>query len=362
MKAPLPRSGAPAHADARPRRAPGPPAGMAAPRPCQTGTRCRRRCGRAFPVSRGMNAPLPRSGAPARAGARPRRAPGPPLACVAPETLPHPGRRKAPGGGDEIHPVLAQGPSGDRSRRRRDRRGADRSGARGRGGRGPGRAARWFHARPGAEGRGASRCRSLAALPGGDRPGRKADHLRCAECPRRHHRGRRPSRQLCPRDRHDDPGRQDPRHRIAWHDAVGTRAGPVGRTCRHRRAALGRGRPALRRLAGGARACPHRPGDRHRRDPEPARRAGGAGDRPRSGGARPRHAQTRARRQRAGGLSLPDPGDHRRRHGRRVPAVLRPADPRGHKRAVPAMAAGSAARHRPPADFGPGRYHQFLHP
>ena len=53
------------------------------------------------------------------------------------------------------------------------------------------------------------------------------------------------------------------------------------------------------------------------------------------------------------------PRPRRRRRG--LPALRRPADPRRHERPVAAVAAGPAARHRPPPDLGARRHHQLHH-
>ena len=105
-----------------------------------------------------------------------------------------------------------------------------------------------------------------------------------------------------------------------------------------------------------------RPGHRDRRHPEPPRRARRRRHRPRPRRPRPRppdHPGGRARPRR-----LPQPGRHLprpRRRRRGLPAVRRPPDPRRPERPLAAVAAGPAARHRPPPDLRARRHHQLRH-
>ena len=68
---------------------------------------------------------------------------------------------------------------------------------------------------------------------------------------------------------------------------------------------------------------------------------------------------------RAGPGRLPLPGRRLPRPGRRrrgLPALRRPPDPRRDERPVARVAAGPAARDRPPPDLGARRHHQLHHP
>ena len=154
---------------------------------------------------------------------------------------------------DEIHPLLAQGPSRHLGLARRDRRDADPHRPRGRGRRGPGAkyegfvVARVIEAEPASERRPAARLHRRRRRRAG------AGRLRRAQRAHRHE-----ERVLAGRDLHsrqEDHPRQGrhPRRRVERHAVLGGRARALRRSRRHHRSARRRaGRRRLRALTPGS--------------------------------------------------------------------------------------------------------------
>ena len=148
---------------------------------------------------------------------------------------------------DEIHPLLAEGASGDAGGARHDRGHPHHDRPRGRARRGQGQGAGAIHHRAGGFGRAASQCGPAARLHGGYRVGRAgAGGVRGAQCARRPRRrvrgaGRGHSGQERHAQRRHHPGRGKPRHAV-----LGLRAAALRRSRGHHRAAGRRaGRQAL---------------------------------------------------------------------------------------------------------------------
>ena len=257
---------------------------------------------------------------------------------------------------DEVHAVLAQGPSRHRRGRSSDRGQAHRHWPRSGIGGGRGRCLARLHGRPCRLRREASQCRQAEALHGRYRRRHRAGRLRRAQRAYRHEGCVRETRNRDSGQRRRAQGRHDPRHRIARHAVLGARALPLRRAHRHHRA-FGR-RGSWR--AGGRRARPRRSGDRRCHHAQSRRLHERARHCTRPGRRRPRPPQGRQCARREGQLSLAQDGFAAlpAGRGRGVSALRGPIYPRRQERAFTQMAAGPPARDRPQTDFGAGRRHQ----